>query len=123
MFLKFVDRTWILLRRLIDKGEKEGTVKHIEIPVKEWNMLVSEWNDLNPNIQKQYIARVKVISSDGIPTLHPEFTMKDDFVDKWIAEEYTVYYRDVKLILQMPALNTKVEEKATSGTELNIATD
>lgn len=122
MFLKFIDRTWILLGKLIDRGEKEGMIKHIEIPLKEWKMLVSEWSDLNSNIQKTYIKRFKVVTgagSEGITAIRPDFIMDEDFVDKWVEGEYTVFFREVKLILQMPDQISEVESKATAETEIN----
>lgn len=123
MFLKFVDRTWILLRKLIERGEKEGQIKHIEIPLNEWNMLVSEWRDLNPNIQQTYLKRFKVIDKNDIPTIPADFIMDEDFVDKWVAEEYAVYYSDVKLILKTPDWEAEQQNKAEADTELNTDKD
>lgn len=117
MLLKYVDRTWILLGRLIEEGQKEGTIKHIEIPLKEWKMLVGEWRDLNPNIQEQYIKKFKVTSQEDIPTIRPEFIMDEDFVDKWVADEYDVYYKGVRLVIRTPNWKSN-EDKAESKTEL-----
>ncbi len=123
MFLKFVDRTWILLRKLIEKGEKEGTIKHIEIPLKEWKMLTSEYQDLNPNLQQTYMKRLKVVDSSDIPTIPADFVMDEDFVAKWVKDEYTLFYSDVKLILKMPDYKAEPEERAEANTELNTDKD
>lgn len=119
MLLKYVDRTWILLGRLIEKGEKEGAIKHIEIPPKEWKMLRNEYKDLNPNIQEQYIKRFKVKTIDGVLMVRPEIVMDEDFLDKWVEKEYRVFYNDVELVLPEPNWSKKDEEKAVGTTELN----
>lgn len=122
MLLKYVDRTWILLNRLIEKGEKEGSIKHIEIPPKEWKMLRGEYLDLNPNIQDQYMKRFKV-EKDGVQQIYPTMVMEEDFIDRWTEHQYDVYYKGVKLVLPPPGWDKKDEEKATGRTELNTETN
>lgn len=119
MFLRFKDRTWILLGKLVDKGEKEGNIKHIEIPTKEWDMLRREWVDLPRNEQKTYIGGFKVVTREGVTAINPEMIMDEAFVDMWVKGEYDIYYRDAKLVPDCPEWtdSTKVEEKAKAETE------
>lgn len=97
MFLRFRDRTWILLNKLIDKGNKEGTIKHIEVPKHEWRMLVNEWKDLPTAEQQQYMQQFKVTKND-IPLINNDVLMTEDFVDRWIEGEYSVKYRNAELV-------------------------
>lgn len=117
MFLKFKDRTWILLGKLVDKGEKEGSIKHIEIPLKEWRMLCEEWQDLSRDEQKAYINNFKIETIDQLRMISPEIVMDEDFVDKWVEGEYTIYYRNAKLIPDCPDLKPEDEEKAKATLE------
>jgi hypothetical protein len=120
MLLKFVDRTWILLNRLIEKGEKEGTVRCIEIPVKEWKLLQSEFAHLNKDEQNQKIKDL-TLEKDGMTQIRPHLVMDDDFVNRWIAEGHDVYYKGIHLVLPPP--EPVKEEKAVGTTELNTHTN
>lgn len=114
MLLKFKDRTWILLERLIEKGKKEGCVKHIQIPLNEWHMLRNEWQDLPRSEKQQYMKNVRLTAND-VPILHADVVMSEEFVDKWIKREYDIYYRDILLIPELPVPDK--EEKAKAETE------
>lgn len=116
MLLRYVDRTWILLERLIDKGNKEGEIKHIEIPEKEFHMLQREYQDLSVDVRKGYTKHIR-LEKEGAIQLYPSLAMDFDFVDKWRNEGYALYYRDVLLVLPDPPLAE--EEKAVGTTELN----
>jgi hypothetical protein len=119
VFLRFKDRTWILLGKLVDKGEKEGNIKHIEVPLKEWHMLRREWKDLPSNEQRMYINRFKIVTEDNLPVINPVMIMDEDFVDSWVEGKYTIYYRDAKLVPDCPEWtgDKKEEEKAKAETE------
>lgn len=117
MFLKFKDRTWILLGKLVDKGLKEGNIKHIEIPLKEWKMLREEYADLPKEEQKKYINRFKIETVDKLRLITPELVMDEDFVDKWVEGEYTIHYRGAKLIPECPEWTVEEEEKAKADIE------
>jgi hypothetical protein len=117
MNLKFKDRTWILLNRLIESGKKEGAIKHIEIPANEWKLLCDEWKGLNAVEQNAYIGKFAV-KSNGISMLHCDSIMTDEsFVDKWNEGEYDVTYRDVKLVPDTLKWTKDNKEKAVAAKE------
>lgn len=118
MLLRFKDRTWILLGKLIDKGQKEGIIRHIEIPRKDWDRLRREWDGLGEADQKSYMQRFKVVTEDGLPMITPDMVMDEGFVDNWVSGKYDIYYRDVKLVPDSPEWTAvEEEEKATAETE------
>ena len=118
MLLRFKDRTWILLGKLIDKGEKEGIIRHIEIPRDDWERLRREWNGLDESDRKIYMQRFRIKTEDGLDMIRPERIMDEDFVDEWVLGKYDIYYRDVKLVPETPELvEAAQEDKAVAETE------
>lgn len=118
MLLRFKDRTWILLGKLIDKGQKEGVIRHIEMPRDDWERLRREWLGLDDTDRKSYLQQFRVMTEDGIPMLKPDRVMDEDFVDEWVLGKYDIYYRDVKLVPESQELvEAAQEEKATAETE------
>lgn len=118
MLLRFKDRTWILLGKLIDRGQKEGIIRHIEMPREDWERLRREWNGLEEADRRIYTLKFRIKTSDGLPMISPERVMDEDFVDDWMEGKYDVYYRDVKLVPESPEWTQAAEEdKAVAETE------
>ncbi len=118
MLLRFKDRTWILLGKLIEKGQKEGIIRHIEMPRDDWDKLRREWNGLSETDRRIYSLKFRVISEDGLPVISPDIVMTEGFVDEWISGKYDIYYKDVKLVPESPEWTEAAEEdKAVAETE------
>jgi hypothetical protein len=102
VILRFVDRTWRVLRNTIEKGKREGAVKEVAIPLKEWAMLCGELKDLD-DISRHRVRKELSLHVNGGRRADP----LDAFTDKFLAyitaegdQAVDLKYRGVRLVVQ-----------------------